>query len=139
MTAKPILCLVPSYFEPGLPRPTRARTAGIADSFAYFFFSSFFFSSLPAGAAPSAFFAPASRAISIICAEKIRIILAKPYVLTIKAKNNTEIQFEHHCTSSIGMVMFINHEYSPEELIKRADSEMYQAKETGRDRVSVSG
>ena len=70
-----------------------------------------------------------------IVAEKIRIILAKPYVLTIKVKGNTEIKFEHHCTSSIGVVMFINHEYSPEELIKRADREMYQAKESGRNRV----
>ena len=70
-----------------------------------------------------------------IVAEKIRIILAKPYVLALKTKNSKEIQFEHHCTSSIGVVMFINHDYSPEELIKRADSEMYQAKETGRNRI----
>jgi len=70
-----------------------------------------------------------------IVAEKIRIILARPYILRIKIKGDTEIEFEHHCTSSIGVVMFINHEYSPEELIKWADREMYQAKESGRNRV----
>lgn len=70
-----------------------------------------------------------------IVAEKIRAILAKPYVLTVKVKVNTEIKFEHQCTSSIGVVMFINHECSPDELIKRADIEMYHAKEGGRNRV----
>lgn len=72
-----------------------------------------------------------------IVAEKIRTILAQPYVLTIKIKNNTEMQFEHHCTSSIGVVMFIDHEYSPNELLKRADKEMYQAKESGRNQVCL--
>jgi diguanylate cyclase (GGDEF)-like protein/PAS domain S-box-containing protein len=70
-----------------------------------------------------------------IVAEKIRTVLARPYVLTIKVNGNTEIKFEHHCTSSIGVVMFINHEYSSEELIKRADRKMYQAKESGRNQV----
>lgn len=70
-----------------------------------------------------------------IVAEKIRAILARPYVLTIKIKGNREVTFEHNCTSSIGVVMFINHEYSPEELIKRADTEMYHAKEAGRNQV----
>lgn len=70
-----------------------------------------------------------------IVAEKIRTIVAKPYALTIKVNGNREVTFEHNCTSSIGVVMFINHQYSSEELLKLADKEMYQAKEDGRNRV----
>ncbi|HUX90349.1 MAG TPA: diguanylate cyclase [Gallionellaceae bacterium] len=70
-----------------------------------------------------------------IVAEKIRTIVAKTYVLSIKVNGNREIRFEHNCTSSIGVVIFINHEYSPEELLKLADMEMYQAKEYGRNQV----
>jgi PleD family two-component response regulator len=32
-------------------------------------------------------------------------------------------------------VMFINHEYRPADLVKRADMVMYQAKESGRNQV----
>jgi diguanylate cyclase (GGDEF)-like protein/PAS domain S-box-containing protein len=71
-----------------------------------------------------------------IVAEKIRSVLANPYILTIKDSSKKEIKFEHHCTASIGVVMFINHEYSPDELIKRADLEMYHAKQRGRNQVS---
>lgn len=71
-----------------------------------------------------------------IVAEKIRNILAQPYSLTITVKDNTEISIEHHCTASIGVVMFINHQYNPNDLLTRADKEMYRAKESGRNRVS---
>src|SRR5438046_639293 len=49
MTSKPILCLVPSYSEPGLPRPTSARTAGIA-ALLFLLFLLFFFLALGSGA-----------------------------------------------------------------------------------------
>jgi diguanylate cyclase (GGDEF)-like protein/PAS domain S-box-containing protein len=70
-----------------------------------------------------------------IVAEKIRVILAKPYALTLQHKGDTETTVEYHCTSSIGVVMFINHEYRPADLLERADMVMYQAKESGRNRV----
>lgn len=70
-----------------------------------------------------------------IVAEKIRITLAKPYVLAIQPDGYAKTTMEYHCTSSIGLVLFINHEASPEDLLKWADMAMYQAKADGRDLV----
>jgi diguanylate cyclase (GGDEF)-like protein/PAS domain S-box-containing protein len=70
-----------------------------------------------------------------IVAEKIRTVLAKPYTLVFQHEGETENMIEYHCTASIGVVMFINHEYRPDDLLKRADMVMYQAKESGRNRV----
>jgi diguanylate cyclase (GGDEF)-like protein len=70
-----------------------------------------------------------------IVAEKIRVTLAEPYALTIQPVGDAKVTVEHHCTSSIGVVMFINHEASPEDLLKWADDAMYQAKEGGRNQV----
>jgi len=70
-----------------------------------------------------------------IVAEKIRATIAEPYVLKLKHKVKTETTVEHHCTSSIGVVLFINHQASTEEIIKWADMAMYQAKEGGRNSV----
>jgi len=70
-----------------------------------------------------------------IVAEKIRSILAEPYLLKIQREGKAETTVEHHCTSSIGVVLFINHEGSPEDILKWADMAMYQAKEGGRNQV----
>ncbi|GEM_PF-7029133 len=71
-----------------------------------------------------------------IIAEKIRIILAEPYVLTIQHECEAEtITVVHHCTSSIGVVVFINHESNAEDILKLADMAMYQAKEDGRNLI----
>ena len=68
-----------------------------------------------------------------IVAEKIRSLLAEPYHLTIQQQGKAESDIEHHCTSSIGVVVFINHEASTEEIFKWADMAMYQAKADGRN------
>ena len=77
----------------------------------------------------------ASAAQAEFVAEKIRTTLAEPYVLTIRQDGNVETTVEHRCTSSIGVVLFINHEASPEDILKWADMAMYQAKEGGRNRI----
>lgn len=67
-----------------------------------------------------------------IVAEKIRVTLSEPYVLKKDSTGKSEPSVEHRCTSSIGLVIF-NHEASAEEILKRADMAMYQAKDAGRN------
>lgn len=69
-----------------------------------------------------------------IVAEKIRATLAEPYVFKIQHEGEAETTIEHHCTSSVGVVLF-NHEASREDILKWADIAMYQAKEAGRNLI----
>jgi len=56
--------------------------------------------------------------------EKISTTLNKPYVLA---------GHRHHSTPSIGATLFSGHQNSVDELMKRADLAMYQAKAAGRN------
>jgi len=56
--------------------------------------------------------------------EKILASLSQPYQLATH---------EYHSTSSIGVTIFSDHGKSAEELLKRADIAMYQAKKAGRN------
>jgi diguanylate cyclase (GGDEF)-like protein/PAS domain S-box-containing protein len=69
-------------------------------------------------------------------AEKIRLALANPYVLTVHHEGAADMTVEHRCTSSIGVVLFIDHDASMDDILKWADLAMYQAKDAGRNRVS---
>jgi diguanylate cyclase (GGDEF)-like protein len=55
---------------------------------------------------------------------KILATLDKPYHLE---------EYEHHSTASIGVTIYSGYKVSIEELIKQADSSMYQAKKAGRN------
>ncbi|TAK60678.1 EAL domain-containing protein [Methylobacter sp.] len=83
-------------------------------------------------------------------AEKIRSNLAEFYLLksnldragsvpaatlppSLAVENKTQHFVEHYSTGSIGFVLFKGHETSSEELLKRADLAMYQAKQAGRN------
>ena len=88
-------------------------------------------------------------------AEKIRAALAEPYFLdrnycvfplaeqssfVIATEPNLpgtdrKTTVDHHCTASIGVVLFNNHDASHEDILKWADQAMYQAKESGRNSV----
>jgi diguanylate cyclase (GGDEF)-like protein len=79
------------------------------------------------------------KAISInqarVVAEKIRTSLALPYHLTVVTTGELVSNVKHHCSASIGVAMFVNHEASQNEILKWADTAMYLAKDAGRNTV----
>jgi diguanylate cyclase (GGDEF)-like protein/PAS domain S-box-containing protein len=70
-----------------------------------------------------------------VIAEKIRVSLSAPYRLGIRQVGKPDAEVEHHCSASIGVVVFISHEASQDDLLKWADAAMYQAKEAGRNTI----
>jgi diguanylate cyclase (GGDEF)-like protein len=70
-------------------------------------------------------------------AEKIRQSLSYPYFLKIASDAIEESIVEHHCTASIGLTLFVDHEATQDEIFNQADSAMYDAKEQGRNKVMV--
>jgi diguanylate cyclase (GGDEF)-like protein/PAS domain S-box-containing protein len=72
---------------------------------------------------------------SRIVAEKICRSLAEPYQLTIKDNGKKDTSVEHHCTASVGVVLFDHHAGSQDDILKWADSAMYHAKEAGRNLI----
>lgn len=70
-----------------------------------------------------------------IIAEKIRTALSEPYLLKIRREGKTVSTVEHHCTASIGVVLFVDHEASHDDILKWADMAMYQAKEQGHNLI----
>lgn len=61
-----------------------------------------------------------------LVAEKIRDALSQPYKLK---------QHVHHSTPSIGIALFRGHQENAENLLKYADTAMYQAKTAGRNTI----
>jgi diguanylate cyclase (GGDEF)-like protein/PAS domain S-box-containing protein len=71
-----------------------------------------------------------------VIAEKIRSVLAEPYLLYIPGHDASPAStVEHHCTASIGVVVFVNHEEQPSDILKWADIALYQAKNAGRNSI----
>lgn len=70
-----------------------------------------------------------------IVGEKIRAVLSEPYVFTITHDEQCGRTVEHRCTASIGVVMFIDHESSQDDILKWADVAMYEAKDAGRNQI----
>ena len=68
-------------------------------------------------------------------ADKIRLLLAEPYLLKMSTAAGVVSTVVHHCTASIGVVLFIGNEIRPEEILKRSDDAMYLAKDAGRNQV----
>ena len=66
-------------------------------------------------------------------AEKIRVALARPYLLPGGIESEA---IEHRCSASIGVVLIEPQHQSVEGLLKWADAAMYRAKEEGRNRIT---
>ncbi len=76
-----------------------------------------------------------STSLAKVAARKIRSRLSNPYLLTIKRAGRADVTVEHHCTASIGVALFINHEDSQEDILRHADTAMYQAKAAGSNLI----
>jgi diguanylate cyclase (GGDEF)-like protein/PAS domain S-box-containing protein len=69
-------------------------------------------------------------------AEKILLALAKPYGLSVNSKEGDDTRLiEHRCSASIGMAQFFKDLPTQDELLRRADYAMYQAKQNGRNQI----
>lgn len=66
-------------------------------------------------------------------AQKILAELKKPYLLDLTLSADELTQRSHDCTSSLGIAMFRDQSITVDELMKRADTAMYQAKAAGRN------
>lgn len=70
-----------------------------------------------------------------LVAEKIRNSLSSPYILNVINSTGPDTVVEHHCTASIGGIVFSSREADRDDIFKSADAAMYQAKEAGRNTV----
>ncbi|MDD2929076.1 MAG: EAL domain-containing protein [Sideroxydans sp.] len=68
-------------------------------------------------------------------AEKIRQVLARPYLLHRSGAGGESEEIVHHCSSSIGITVFGDHEEEMDQLLKWTDMAMYRAKEEGRNAI----
>jgi diguanylate cyclase (GGDEF)-like protein/PAS domain S-box-containing protein len=66
-------------------------------------------------------------------AVKIQTALNEPYLLDLSLAGGEHNTRSYHCTSSIGITLFRDQSVSVDELLKRADTAMYQAKAAGRN------
>ena len=71
-----------------------------------------------------------------LVAEKIRNELARPYRLTLEEGHGVSRSVEHHCTASLGLAVFSPADSNGDNILKRADNAMYQAKAKGRNQIS---
>lgn len=70
-----------------------------------------------------------------VIAEKIRAALTHAYTLRINQDGQAERLIECSCSASLGVVMFSGQQASVSDLLKWADTAMYQAKNAGRNAI----
>jgi diguanylate cyclase (GGDEF)-like protein len=78
-----------------------------------------------------------SESAAFLVAEKIRNRMSEPFVLPVHHQGEEDHFIKHQCTSSIGVVLFLDGEYCEEDILRWADIAMYQAKENGRNQVCL--
>ncbi|MDD2846137.1 MAG: diguanylate cyclase [Rhodoferax sp.] len=74
-----------------------------------------------------------------VVAEKIRVSLSNPFLPTIAQAGTPHKVVEHHCSASIGVAVFVNHDLNAEDVLKWADDAMYAAKKAGRNSIRFHG
>ena len=72
-------------------------------------------------------------------AEEIRASLALPYQISVTPAHQPRTTVKHHCSASMGVVLFDGHDTDPLAILHQADASMYQAKREGRNRVCFHG
>jgi diguanylate cyclase (GGDEF)-like protein/PAS domain S-box-containing protein len=70
-----------------------------------------------------------------IVADKILGALSAPYQLSVKHQGKADSLIDYRCTSSLGLVLFVNHQATTDDILKWADAAMYQAKDAGRNSI----
>lgn len=83
--------------------------------------------------------ADAALAQGVRVAEKIRGELAQPYVITLNPGTTETKTVEHRCTASLGLALFGPEESDVNDVLRRADDAMYQAKADGRNQICIAG
>lgn len=68
-------------------------------------------------------------------AEKICAALSEPYIFTINHDEQPATIVKHHCTASIGVVVFNGSIENQADILKWADLAMYEAKDADRNQV----
>jgi diguanylate cyclase (GGDEF)-like protein len=68
-------------------------------------------------------------------ASKILVALSMPYVLCTAPNGPDTPLIDHHCTASLGVALFRGYDVSLQEVMKKADAAMYQAKAAGRNQI----
>jgi diguanylate cyclase (GGDEF)-like protein len=70
-------------------------------------------------------------------AQKIQETVSYPYFLKTVSSVDGEKIVEHNCSASIGLTLFLSHEASQDEIFHKADSAMYEAKQSGRNCICI--
>lgn len=70
-----------------------------------------------------------------VIAEKICSRLSVPYIVTVRPEGEAEATVSYHCSASIGVVVFASDGSSQDEILRRADDAMYEAKDSGRSLI----
>lgn len=72
---------------------------------------------------------------ALLVAEKIRREVEKPYILDKVESGGVNRKIEHRCSASIGLSLFRGETCSMSDILRHADTAMYEAKSNGRNQV----
>jgi len=61
-------------------------------------------------------------------AEKIRLALAEPYLLALTAPGRATRTVQHHCSASIGVALFVDHEDRLADIFKKINIDFFVKK-----------